>query len=64
MQYTLSNCFISAFCTCSDKGGNPVDHVTINYGKIGWCHTRQSRAAGAAAGHCATGWDLQKNTKM
>ncbi len=36
-----------------DDGELPVDNVTINYGKIEWCYTRQNRAGGGAAGNSA-----------
>jgi type VI secretion system secreted protein Hcp len=64
MQYKLSNCLVSAFCSTSDDGELPVDNVTINYGKVELCYTRQNRAGGGAAGNSAAGWDLQRNRRV
>ena len=40
------------------------DNVTINYGKVEWCYTRQNRAGGGVAGNSAAGWDLQRNRRV
>ncbi|MFZ1987280.1 MAG: type VI secretion system tube protein Hcp [Desulfatitalea sp.] len=63
MEYRFTNCLISAFSTSSDNGEFPVDDVAVNYGKIEWCYTRQSRADGGAMGNIAAGWSLEKNCK-
>jgi type VI secretion system secreted protein Hcp len=64
MQYKLSDCLVSAFCSTSDDGELPVDNVTINYGKVEVCYTRQNRAGGGAAGNSAAGWDLRRNRRI
>lgn len=63
MEYKLSNCLISEV-TMVAGGAFPVESVNINYGKIEWSYTQQKRSGGGASGNVATGWDLQRNSKV
>jgi type VI secretion system secreted protein Hcp len=63
MEYTLFNCIVSAISTASAAGEFPVDEVAVNFGRILWCYTQQSRTGGAAVGNIATGWSLEKNCR-
>jgi type VI secretion system secreted protein Hcp len=56
MAYTLSNCMISSISTSSNAGEFPIDDIAINFGRIQWCYTQQSRPGGSAIGNIATGW--------
>jgi type VI secretion system secreted protein Hcp len=63
MEYKLQNCVISQVVTSGD-GSFPTEIVRVVFGKIMWVYTKQRRDGGGAAGHFATGWDLQRNCKM
>jgi type VI secretion system secreted protein Hcp len=63
MAYTLSNCMISSISTSSNAGEFPIDDIAINFGRIQWCYTQQSRPGGSAIGNIATGWSLEKNCR-
>ena len=62
MQYTFTDCMISAFNTSGD-GMFPEDDVSFVYGKVEWCYTCQNRAGGWSAGNVAGIWDLEKNCR-
>jgi type VI secretion system secreted protein Hcp len=62
MQYTFTDCMISAFNTSSDNDF-PEDDVSFVYGKVEWCYTQQQRAGGWAAGNVACAWSLEKNCR-
>jgi type VI secretion system secreted protein Hcp len=64
MEYKLSNCIISSVSTGS-KGKRffPSEHVSINFGKVQWTYTLQSRQGGWAAGNIASGWNLERNAR-
>jgi type VI secretion system secreted protein Hcp len=62
MQYTFTDCMISAFNTSSDNYF-PEDDVSFVYGKVEWCYTQQQRAGGWAAGNVACAWSLEKNCR-
>ncbi len=62
MQYTFTNCMISAFNTSGD-GGFPEDDVSFAYGRVQWCYTQQNRAGGWSAGNVAGAWSLEKNCR-
>lgn len=65
MEYKMTNCIISSVSTAASTGGDfPEEHVAINYGKIQWVYTQQSRAGGGASGNIPAGWDLEKNCKV
>ncbi len=63
MAYTLTNCLITKLSTASTSGEFPMDDVAVNFGKIQWCYTQQSRAGGGAVGNIAAGWSLEKNCR-
>ncbi len=63
MEYRLTNCLLSKFTTANANGEFPVDEMAINFGKIEWCYTQQSRTNGLAVGSFAAGWSLEKNCK-
>jgi type VI secretion system secreted protein Hcp len=63
MEYKLTNCLISSIST-NGGGDFPTEEVAINFGKIEWSYTQQKRHGGGAAGNVASGWDLQKNSKV
>jgi type VI secretion system secreted protein Hcp len=63
MEYTLFNCIISKMTTASADGEFPVDDVAVNFGRILWCYTQQSRTGGGAVGNIAAGWSLEKNCR-
>ncbi len=63
MSYTLTNCIFSEV-NMAAAGDFPIETVNINYGKIEWCYTQQKREGGGTAGNIATGWDVQRNSKM
>lgn len=69
MEFVLKDCFISGASILAGKSKErtddfPVETICINYGKIQWVYTQQSRAGGGASGNIATGWDLEKNNAM
>jgi type VI secretion system secreted protein Hcp len=63
MEYTLFNCIVSNITTSSADGEFPVDDVAVNFGRIQWCYTQQSRTGGGAIGNIAAGWSLEKNCR-
>lgn len=65
MEYKLTNCIISSV-TAGSKGKQffPTEHITINFGKIEWSYTVQSRQGGWAAGNIAGGWNLENNARV
>jgi type VI secretion system secreted protein Hcp len=63
MEYKMSNCIISRVRV--ESGGDfPFEKIGINFGKIEWRYTQQKRKGGGASGSVATGWDLQRNSKL
>ena len=64
MEYELSNCMISSVVTAGGPGEYPADTIAINYGKIQWRYTVQSRSGGGAAGQVASGWNIEKNCRV
>ncbi len=63
MEYKFTNCIISGVVTESGSE-TPFERVGINFGKIEWSYTKQSRSGGSAAGQIAAGWSLEKNCKV
>jgi type VI secretion system secreted protein Hcp len=65
MEYKLTNCIIRSV-TFGSKGKKffPTEHVNINFGKIEWAYTVQSRQGGWATGKIAGGWNLEKNARV
>lgn len=67
MEYKFTNAIVSSWRPGgSAQGGEtlPLEEVTFNYGKIEWNYIQQKRADGSGGGNVATGWDLQKNSKV
>jgi type VI secretion system secreted protein Hcp len=65
MEYKLSNCIISSISNGGGGGADfPSESLAVNFGKINWAYTVQKREGGGASGNVASGWDLQKNSKM
>jgi type VI protein secretion system component Hcp len=64
MEYTLTNCLISKITTGGSEEVFPAETLKINFGKIEWCYTQQSRAGGGSVGNIASGWSLEKNCKL
>ena len=64
MNYKMTNVIVSSVSTSGGGGGEPVETVTFNYGKIEWTYTPQKRADGSAGAKQVAGWDLQTNKKV
>jgi type VI secretion system secreted protein Hcp len=64
MEYKLSNCLIARVETAGGPGEFPVDHVSVDFGKIEWSYTVQRRSGGMAAGQIAGGWNREKNCRV
>lgn len=64
MEYKMSNCIIGSVTTSGGEEEFPQEDVTIDFGKVEWAYTVQSRKGGGAAGNVAGGWDLQRNCKV
>lgn len=62
MEYTLSDCLISAVLVASGIE-LPLELVKIDFGKIQWCYVQQDQQGGAPIGQIATGWNLEKNCR-
>lgn len=63
MEYKLSNCLLSEVNTVSG-GDFPVEHISIDFGKIIITYVKQNRQGGGAIGNISAGWDLQKNCML
>jgi type VI secretion system secreted protein Hcp len=60
MEIKLSDVLISRIAM--NAGGDfPSETVHLNYGKILWTYTQQSRSGGSTMGNVASGWDRRKN---
>jgi type VI secretion system secreted protein Hcp len=64
MEFKLTNCIISSISVHGGQGGEPLENLRFNYGKIEWTYTRQKRSDGSGGGNVAAGWDLQSNKKV
>jgi type VI secretion system secreted protein Hcp len=63
MRYKLTDCLISKVST-HGYGDFPEEEVAINFGRIEFTYTQQSRNRGIALGVVAAGWDRVKNCKI
>ena len=62
MEYTLSDCLISAAKPSSSSSGvesPPLEELSFNFAKIEWTYKSNDGRAPVR-----TGWDLKKNTKV
>jgi len=64
MEYKLRNCLISGVYAAGGPGELPAEIITVHYGKIEWRYTRQNRSGGGATGQVATGWSLERNSRL
>ena len=61
MEYRLENVRISSVSVSSSEGSaEPVEEVTLSYGKIVWSYTPQD-ATGGGSGSVERGWNLEAN---
>jgi type VI secretion system secreted protein Hcp len=67
MEYRMNNCMIGKMRSyAGDRCGFsfPTESVSVHFGKMQWCYTRQDRHGGASGGAIVSGWDLQKNRRI
>jgi type VI secretion system secreted protein Hcp len=64
MEYKLSNCLITGVYTAGGPGELPAEIISLSYGKVEWRYTKQNRSGGGAAGQVATGWRLERNSRL
>ncbi len=62
-EYKMTNCLISRVAAVGGSG-IPMETVHINFGKIEWIYTQQTREGGGPAGQVAAGWNLEKKCKV
>ncbi len=61
MTYKLTNVIVSNVSISGGDEGEPIESVSINYGKIELSYTKQSRTGGGASGNVVAGWNLETN---
>jgi type VI secretion system secreted protein Hcp len=65
MEFIMTNCIISSYEVTGDSEDSfPLETIGINYGKMQWVYTQQKRAGGGPAGNIATGWNLERNSRV
>ena len=62
MQYRFQNCMIR-FVSTSGNRYQGLDLVWMDYVKIQWEYTLQSRSGGGPMGRIVAGWNLQTNSR-
>lgn len=62
MQYRFQNCLIRLISTLGNQY-HGLDLVWVDYGKVQWDYTLQSRSGGGPMGHIMAGWNLQTNSR-
>src|ERR1700712_2725680 len=56
--------FIFSDSSKGGEGGEPLEHVQINFGRVRILYTQQKRSDGAAAGNVTGGWDRIANKRF
>jgi len=65
--YTISleDVIVTSIAIGGSGHDSPTETITLHYNKIKWTYIPQKRdAPGGAEGNVASGWDLEKNTKV
>ncbi|MEJ2156629.1 MAG: type VI secretion system tube protein Hcp [Desulfobacteraceae bacterium] len=62
MQYRFQNCIIQLVSTLGNRNQG-LDLVWVDFGKVIWDYTLQSRSHGGPMGHIMAGWDRQTNSR-
>jgi len=63
MEYVMEQLIVSSCSQGGGKGGEPIESIALNYGKIKETYTQQKRADGSGGGNVTGGWDLTGNKK-